>query len=149
MTLKVVPLQVGSGIQRDGTQFAAPAYVDGQWCRFQYGRPKKMGGYTASFLNAPSISRGMIMQSQGGQTWVISGFNNGLQQWTIGNSDAIGSGPIPIYVIGSIIKGHHSFNLMKNSLNFSSLIYVFWCVSFLIMVSCKFIFFFVNCPNRE
>ena len=102
MTLKVVPLQVGSGIQRDGTQFAAPAYVDGQWCRFQYGRPKKMGGYTASFLNAPSISRGMIMQSQGGQTWVISGFNNGLQQWTIGNSDAIGSGPIPIYVIGSI-----------------------------------------------
>ena len=102
MTLKVVPLAVSSGIQRDGTQFAAPAFVDGQWCRFQYGRPKKMGGYTASFLNAPGISRGMIMQSQSGQTWVVSGFNNSLQQWTIGNSDAIGSGPQQIFVIGSI-----------------------------------------------
>ena len=93
MTLKVAVLQVSSGIQRDGTTFASPSYVDGQWVRFQYSRPRKIGGYTGSFLNAPSISRGMIMQSQNGQTWVVSGFNNSIQQWTIGNSDAIGSGP--------------------------------------------------------
>ena len=102
MTLKVAVLQVSSGIQRDGTTFASPSYVDGQWVRFQYSRPRKIGGYEGSFLNAPSISRGMIMQSQNGQTWVVSGFNNSIQQWTIGNSDAIGSGPQQVYVIGSI-----------------------------------------------
>ena len=102
MTVKVAVLQAGAGIQRDGTVFSAPSYVDGQWCRFQYGRPRKMGGYEGAFLNAPSISRGMIMQSQSGQTWVVSGFNSSIQQWTIGNSDAIGSGPQEVFVIGSI-----------------------------------------------
>lgn len=33
------------GIQRDGTEFDREFYTDGQWCRFQRGRPKKMGGY--------------------------------------------------------------------------------------------------------
>lgn len=33
------------GIQRDGTQFAAKNYINGQWCRFYMGRPRKMGGY--------------------------------------------------------------------------------------------------------
>jgi hypothetical protein len=45
MTAKVVALQIKPGIQRDGTQFAAPTYVDGQWVRFQNGLPRKMGGY--------------------------------------------------------------------------------------------------------
>jgi hypothetical protein len=102
MTIKVAVLQVGAGIQRDGTVFAAPTYVDGQWVRFQYGRPRKMGGYSGAFLNAQGISRGMILSSQNGQTWVVSGFNNGLQQWTINNDAAIGTGPTQIYVIGSI-----------------------------------------------
>jgi hypothetical protein len=100
MTTKVTVLQVGSGIQRDGTQFASPSYVDGQWVRFQYGRPRKMGGYTAAFLNAPSISRGMILQSQNGETWVISGFSDSVQQWIIDNDDAIGSGPTPFTLNG-------------------------------------------------
>jgi hypothetical protein len=104
MTQKVVPLAIGAGIQRDGTIFAAPSYIDGVWCRFQYGRPRKMGGYSAAFLNAPGISRGMILQSQNGETWVISGFNNSIQQWIIDNDDAIGSGPQAITPLGSIAK---------------------------------------------
>jgi len=100
MTTKVSVLTVGSGIQRDGTQFSAPSYVDGQWVRFQYGRPKKMGGYTAAFLNATGISRGMILQSQNGETWVISGFSNGVQQWIIANDEAIGTGPINFSLSG-------------------------------------------------
>ena len=63
-TQKVAVLQVKSGIQRDGTEFAAPSYRDGQWVRFQYGRPRKMGGYSGAFLNSPGVSRGMILQSQ-------------------------------------------------------------------------------------
>lgn len=41
----VRPLTSRPGIQRDGTQFASQSYIDGQWCRFYMGRPRKMGGY--------------------------------------------------------------------------------------------------------
>ena len=106
MTQKVVVLQTAAGIQRDGTTFASPSYVDGQWVRFQYGRPRKIGGYYGSFLNAMDISRGMIIQSQNGQSWVISGFANGIQQWIIANDQAIGTGPtsiLPLGPLGSVI----------------------------------------------
>ncbi len=33
------------GIKRDGTDFDSPFYQDGQWLRFQRGRPRKIGGY--------------------------------------------------------------------------------------------------------
>ena len=104
MTAKVAVLQVGAGIQRDGTQFASGTYIDGEWVRFQYGRPRKIGGYNAAFLNAPGISRGMILQSQDGNTWVISGFSDSLQQWIIDNDDAIGSGPTPITPLGGVLS---------------------------------------------
>jgi hypothetical protein len=61
-----------------------------------------MGGYYGSFLNAPDISRGMILQSQNGQTWVISGFASSLQQWIIANDQAIGTGPTQITPVGSV-----------------------------------------------
>ena len=101
-TQKVAVLQVKAGIQRDGTEFAAPSYRDGQWVRFQYGRPRKIGGYTGAFLNAPEISRGMINQSQSGITYVISGFASSVQRWAIANDQAIGTGPQQIFAIGSI-----------------------------------------------
>lgn len=102
MTAKVVTLQVGAGIQRDSTQFASVSYVDGKWVRFQYGRPRKIGGYNGSFLNATGISRGMIMSAQDGLNYVISGFNNGIEQWTTDNDNAVGFGPTPIEPIGAV-----------------------------------------------
>ena len=100
MTAKVVTLQVGPGIQRDSTQFASVSYVDGKWVRFQYSRPRKIAGYTGSFLNATGISRGMIMSAQDGLNYVISGYNAGLEQWTTDNDDAVGFGPVPITATG-------------------------------------------------
>ena len=100
MTAKVVALQIKPGIQRDGTQFNAPSYVDGQWCRFQNGLPRKMGGYRGIFLNASGISRGMTMSSTNGLNYVISGYNNGLQQWSTDNDDGVGSGPIDYTMTG-------------------------------------------------
>lgn len=35
------------GIKRDGTNLDNDFYQDGQWVRFQRGKPKKMGGFTA------------------------------------------------------------------------------------------------------
>lgn len=101
-TKKVAVLIVKPGFARDGTEFAALSYRDGQWCRFQYGRPRKMGGYTGAFLNASEISRGMINQSQSGITYVISGFASSIQRWAIANDQAIGTGPQQVYVVGSI-----------------------------------------------
>ena len=96
MTIKVLPLTVGAGIQRDGTQLASPTYTDGKWVRFQYGRPRKMGGYTASFLLSNGISRGMIMSSNDGLNYVDSGWSGGIDQYTTNNVSAVGSGPISI-----------------------------------------------------
>jgi hypothetical protein len=102
MTAKVVTLQVGPGIQRDGTLFASVSYVNGKWVRFQYSRPRKIGGYNGAFLNATSTSRGMIMSAQDGLNYVISGYNNGIEQWTTDNDNAVGFGPTPIEPIGSL-----------------------------------------------
>jgi len=93
MTAKVVTLQVGAGIQRDGTTFAAPSYIDGKWVRFQYARPRKIGGYNGAFLNSTGISRGMIMSADNGLNYVISGYSGGIEQWITDNDNGIGSGP--------------------------------------------------------
>ena len=96
MTAKVISLKIPPGIQRDGTLFDAPVYVDGKWVRFQRGRPRKIGGYKGIFQNASGISRGMIMSSEDGLNYVYSGYNNGLQYWVTDDDDGVGSGPTTI-----------------------------------------------------
>lgn len=93
MTASVISLSIKPGIQRDGTLFDAPTFVDGYWVRFQRGRPRKIGGYNAIFLNASEISRGMVMQSQQGLNYVYSGSANYLQQWTTATTGGVGFGP--------------------------------------------------------
>ena len=93
MTDKVFALSIPAGIQRDGTQFDSPMYIDGKWVRFQRGRPRKIGGYKAIFLNASGISRGMQMTSTNGLNYVVSGYANGLEQWVTDNDDGVGAGP--------------------------------------------------------
>jgi hypothetical protein len=93
MTKKVISMEVPPGIQRDGTVFDAPCYVDGRWVRFQRGRPRKIGGYDAIFLNASGISRGMAMTAVNGFNYVVSGYSDGLEQWITGTSGGLGSGP--------------------------------------------------------
>jgi hypothetical protein len=100
MTAKVIQLQVKPGIQRDGTQFASPCYVDGKWVRFQNGLPRKIGGYKGIFLNATSVSRGMTMTSVNGLNYVVSGYNLGLEQWYTDNDDGLGFGPVPYTIYG-------------------------------------------------
>ena len=96
MTAQVIPLAIQPGIQRDGTQLDSPLYVDGQWVRFQRGRPRKIGGYKGIFLSSPGISRGMIMQSQQGLNYIYSGYSNSLQYWQTDNDDGVGSGPASV-----------------------------------------------------
>jgi hypothetical protein len=55
-----------------------------------------MGGYTASFLLANGISRGMIMSSVNGLNYIDSGWSGGIDQYTTNNVSAVGAGPTPI-----------------------------------------------------
>ena len=103
MTSKVISLQIKPGIQRDGTLFDAPAFVDGTWVRFQRSRPRKMGGYRGIFLNASGISRGMIMNSENGLNYVYSGWSDGVEEWVTDNDDGVGSGPTAIGFIGGVV----------------------------------------------
>jgi len=93
LTANVVNLQIPAGIQRDGTQFDAPCYVDGQWVRFQRGRPRKIGGYNGLFLNSPGISRGMLQNSYNGLNYIYSGYNTGLYYWQTNDVNGVGFGP--------------------------------------------------------
>ena len=93
MTSKVVALGPQPGVQRDGTQFDTMRYVDGVWVRFQRGRPRKIGGYNAMFLNASGISRGIQMTSSNGLNYVVSGYSSGLEQWQQSNNSNTGFGP--------------------------------------------------------
>lgn len=51
------PLISKPGIQRDGTPFASQSCIDGQWCRFYMGRPRKIGGYTLIDIGNSEIIR--------------------------------------------------------------------------------------------
>ena len=64
--MPVAPAPIGSnpGIKRDGTRFDSEFYNDGRWCRFQRGKPKKMGGYQQVTDTVPEITRGMHSFSQ-------------------------------------------------------------------------------------
>jgi hypothetical protein len=40
----IINIQSKNGVQRDGTEFNSPCYIDAQWNRFWEGTPKKIGG---------------------------------------------------------------------------------------------------------
>lgn len=91
MTSKVFALDTVSGIQRDGTLFDKNYYVDGVWCRFQRGRPRKMGGYRQIINNLAGPSRGIYVNPQQAFSDIFSGYANGLQKLPV-NDVGIGSG---------------------------------------------------------
>lgn len=52
------------GIQRDGTQFDSNTCIDGQWCRFYRGRPKKIGGHVLLDPGTTEIIRNIYEVNQ-------------------------------------------------------------------------------------
>jgi len=93
MTKKVFAPDTQPGIQRDGTVLDRNYYQDGQWVRFQRGRPRKIQGYQeiSEFFAGPS--RGVYLDPQGEFNAVFNGFNNGMQRLDINNL-GVGTGVI-------------------------------------------------------
>jgi hypothetical protein len=91
MAAKVFSLDTQPGIQRDGTVFDKMFYNDGEWVRFQRGRPRKVGGFRVISNQLTGPSRGIWVNPQNAFTSIFSGYNNGLQVLTIDNN-GVGAG---------------------------------------------------------
>ena len=89
--LKTYALVTKPGIQRDGTLTDTMFYRDGQWVRFQRGRPRKILGYKEITALLAGPSRGIYVNPQNGFTQVFNGYSDGVQVIPI-NSLGIGSG---------------------------------------------------------
>jgi hypothetical protein len=89
----VYTLGVQAGIKRDGTIFESREYSDGEWCRFQRGTPKKMGGYRELFSTFNGIARGMIANPYNGVNYIFTGNSGGIDVFTTGLTYGVGSGP--------------------------------------------------------
>lgn len=68
------------GIKRDGTSFEGDQYIDGQWCRFQRGLPRKMGGYRGLTSLLPEVSRGLSAYANNAIQYMHSGGQDKLVQ---------------------------------------------------------------------
>lgn len=109
----VYTLAVQPGIKRDGTIFESREFSDGEWCRFQRGVPKKMGGYRQLFATLTGIPRGMITNSYNGVNYVFVGNENGLEAFTTGTTFGVGSGPLTV----NIVPGYAPITLVSNTAN--------------------------------
>ena len=68
------------GIKRDGTVFEGEYYVDGEWCRFQRGLPRKMGGYRALSTGLIGFPRSLEAFSANGTTYMHVGSHQYLER---------------------------------------------------------------------
>lgn len=85
------PLLIRSapGIKRDGTEFEGDHYIDGQWCRFQRGLPRKMGGYRGVTSALLERVYGMASYTEDNIQYVHVGSASLLQQLQITNAGVL------------------------------------------------------------
>lgn len=107
----VYTLNVEPGIKRDGTIFESRECTDGEWCRFQRGRPKKMGGYRQLFNTFSGIPRGMIANPSNGVNYIFAGNENGVDVFTTGISLGAGAGPFTTV----FEQGYSEFSISSNN----------------------------------
>lgn len=79
-SLKPFPISSQPGIQRDGTVLDGRCYVDGQWVRFQRGRPRKMGGFRQVTATLPEVPYGMRSDMSGSSIYSHIGSAGKLTQ---------------------------------------------------------------------
>lgn len=110
---QIYTLGVKAGIKRDGTVFESREFSDGEWCRFQRGVPKKMGGYRQMFASFNGITRGLIMNSYNGVNYIFAGNREGIDVFTTGTSFGQGAGPFT----ATIEPGYSEFAVASISTN--------------------------------
>jgi hypothetical protein len=83
--MPIIPLASAPGIQRDGTMLAATSHTDGQWCRWQRGLPRKIGGYKVIEPYLTGIERLIYSQAASGFRYISAGNAAGVDFFTVDN----------------------------------------------------------------
>lgn len=78
------------GVQRDGTMLDANFYTDGQWVRFQRGRPRKMGGYRQISNTFAGPVRQSLVWTRGLMNALYSFSSSGIQMMLIDSDGSTG-----------------------------------------------------------
>lgn len=88
---KLTVLNIPPGISRDGTTLDKTACIDGNWVRFQRGKPKKIGGYArnTSLLHGPV--RGSKVWSRGQLNNVFAFSSKHIEVVSLDNNGGGGS----------------------------------------------------------
>lgn len=71
------------GIKRDGTRLEGENYIDGRWCRFNRGFPRKMWGYKELRKDFTGPARGAYAFSSGGYTDVHCMTASGIEMISV------------------------------------------------------------------
>jgi hypothetical protein len=91
MPKALLSLDTKPGIQRDGTVLDKLTYNDGEWVRFQRGKPRKISGYREITDEMHGPSRGIHVDSADGINRIFNGFPEGMEKVSV-DADGIGSG---------------------------------------------------------
>lgn len=75
----IFPLTGKPGVKRDGTLLEGNNYTDSLWCRWQRGRPRKMGGYRQLTSQFSGYVRGAYAWSRNGFTNIFGGSGSVLE----------------------------------------------------------------------
>lgn len=76
---QLFPIASQPGIKRDGTAFDSDFFSDGQWMRFNRGRPRKMGGYRLMNNGLLGPVRGMHLHTRNNFIDVHTGSAGAIQ----------------------------------------------------------------------
>lgn len=79
------------GVKRDGTMLDGDNYVDAQWCRFQRGKPKKMGGYQEVDAQFSGVVRAVTVWSRGSFYAILTGSSTGITQALVDSNGVTGT----------------------------------------------------------
>lgn len=85
---QLIPLQPNPGIQRDGTNFDIKnvGYIDGQWVRFQRGKPRKMGGFIRVTDRMSAPVRASIVTPYNNTARILSFSVRGIESILVDNN---------------------------------------------------------------
>lgn len=86
MSAEVIVLKSAPGVKRDGTRLEGDNYVDAQWCRWQRGLPRKMGGYRSINKYLQTLPRSLYEYMQNDLTYVHAGSATAVERFVIDNS---------------------------------------------------------------
>lgn len=107
MAVQTIILRSEPGIKRDGTKYDGNFYTDAQWCRWQRGLPRKMGGYKATQKYLTQVSRGFSNFTQMNYIYCHSGSSSTLERFTIdatANSSIVTSRtPAAVLSVGGVL----------------------------------------------